>query len=115
MNKITLGAVNGSIEKWEKVADGTGVDQSERNCPLCQLFPWCEGCPVHKKTKKPQCFNTPWKKWDDHQYNKHHMTQYIDRKVMCPKCKELAQAEVDFLKSLLPINAREASQEGVRK
>lgn len=89
MTKKTLKALRGSIQKWEKIVEGTGVDQGVYNCPLCQLFYRldCKGCPVFERTGYPFCDKTPYREWEDD---------------CTPELKKLAQAEVDFLKSLLP-------------
>jgi len=53
MNKETLEALKGSIEKWKKIATGKGVDEGWKNCPLCRLFiiDGCRNCPVKLKTQ----------------------------------------------------------------
>jgi len=33
-----LEALKGSIKKWERIVEGTGVDEGADNCPLCELF-----------------------------------------------------------------------------
>lgn len=97
MNAKTLKALRGSIAKWQAIVDGTGVDEGNKNCPLCQRFVYfwfgykkpiakmCVGCPVYEKTGKKGCRNTPY---DDYAYGSDSIKN--------------AQAELDFLKSLLP-------------
>ncbi|HEA67338.1 MAG TPA: hypothetical protein ENI07_11030 [Desulfobacterales bacterium] len=96
MNKETLTALKGSIEKWEAIVEGTGIDGGYRNCPLCTLFidDNCRECP----TKCSGSF--PYGKWESHVDNEHWAEGTL--KIYCPTCKELAQAELDHLKSLLP-------------
>lgn len=101
MNRKTLRALKGSIKKWEKIATGKGIDQGSRDCPLCQLpNNNCDSvCPVNG------CMDSPWYDWQQHQTWFHGVKE--DRKTHrvfkgCPDCKPLAQAELDFLKSLLP-------------
>jgi len=62
MKMKTLEALKGSIKKWEKIHDGTGMDEGRDNCALCQRFQNedcdCDGCPVEVRTglevaKKP--------------------------------------------------------------
>ena len=90
MPAATLKALRGSIRKWEGIVAGTEEDYGEDNCPLCKLFlkKDCEGCPVSARTGKGSCFGTPY------------------RDTLRAFGKEAydtaAQAEVDFLKSLLP-------------
>lgn len=100
MDEKTLEALKGSIRKWEAIVAGTGVDEGGDNCPLCQLFSfscdegdyYCYGCPVMLKTGHDDCRTTPY---------------YAYR---ANKTTENAQAELDFLKSLLPPGEGERSQ-----
>lgn len=83
-----LEALRGSIKKWEAIVAGTGTDNGHRDCPLCQMFlqiSTCRGCPVMARTGKPECRGTPYR-------------QSVNT-------NEIAQAELDFLKSLLPESA----------
>lgn len=101
-------AIKGSIEKWERIVDGTGKDRYCYNCPLCKIHEDCEGCPVPVLTldnnggNLPEdyegCDDTPYEKWHHHLVNAH---KRLPRKVHCPTCKELAQAELDFLREVL--------------
>ena len=104
MDPATLEALKGSIEKWEEIVAGTGEDQSTANCPLCKMFfeNECIGCPVYKTTGAPHCDDTPYQtKWwplvaYDEDYPKVNSNQ---------RRLNAAQAELDFLKSLLPDGA----------
>ncbi len=77
-----------SIQKWQDIVDGTGIDDMSNNCALCEVMAQiesgneCDPCPVCRFTTQAQCDGTP----------------YIEYRA-CPS-KENAQAEVDFLKSL---------------
>jgi len=106
MNKKTLNALKGSIRKWEKIVNGTGVDFGGKNCPLCKLFPFCEDCPVFLKTWLKACENTPYEAWLIHQNKVHNRHGWrmpeSGLKVLCPECKRIAERELKFLKSLLP-------------
>ena len=107
MTTKTLKALNGTIKKWEKIVAGTGADEGSTNCPLCKFFvdlPFCYGCPIADFTKESGCFNTPWSKWLSHQYNRHDAKTEL--RVHCPTCRELAEEELRFLKSLLPKKER---------
>jgi len=33
-----LTALDGSIEKWRNIVEGTGTDLADDNCPLCHLY-----------------------------------------------------------------------------
>ncbi len=105
MDAKCLTALKGSIKKWEKISERTGVDLGTENCPLCKLFFHslfsCVGCPVAGKTKRNFCSKTPYKIWTMHHENKH-LNPDKDYQVQCPKCILLATQEVKFLKSLLP-------------
>ena len=93
MNAKTLEALLGSIAKWQAIIAGTAEDYGRTNCPLCQMF-WendCDGCPVKKKTGLEDCDGSPYEK--------------IDKAYKCGYKQpppELAKAELEFLKSLLP-------------
>ena len=102
MDKETLKALKGSIKKWEKIVAGTGVDDGGGNCPLCKLFlDSCDECPVTIETDKVGCWCSPWERWFQH-HRKKHGAICLPVKISCPTCTELAQKELDFLKSLLP-------------
>jgi len=103
VNKTTLEALKKSIEKWEKIVAEEGEDRGGENCALCELFAEdeCVGCPVYAKTGKTDCKGTPYKDWHEHQRD-HFYELEEPLVVRCPKCKEIAQKEVEFLKSLLP-------------
>ena len=124
MDDAWLGALKGSIQKWQDILDGTGFDQGGLNCPLCikaekeeneraasdsddydeQI---CLGCPVLPHTKgKGLCARTPYADWLKHQWT-HHPGRgdgVLVKRVYggCAECHRMAKAEVDFLKSLLP-------------
>lgn len=101
MNAKTLTALKGSIDKWQKIVDGTGVDDGALNCPLCRLFDdTCEKCPVAIKSGKSNCDNTPYPKWRDHQKSIHYASD--DWTVKCCWCRQFAEEELEFLKGLLP-------------
>ena len=100
MNQKTLKALKGSIVKWENIVNGTGVDESGYNCPLCKLFPKCYKCPVFEYSQPDDCNNTPYGEWLAHQ-RKVHDKRVRPFKIECKICERHAKAEVGFLKSLL--------------
>lgn len=102
MNVATLEALKGSIKKWEKIVDGTGVDNGADNCPLCKLFVMerCKDCPVYKETEEIFCRETPFMEFLGECVYENGI--FIGRKAVTNKQKKIAQLEVDFLKSLLP-------------
>lgn len=105
MKSETLKALQGSIQKWQNIVDGTGVDAGIENCPLCEIFNLpngCRGCPVREKVDTDYCGNTPFFNWAQHHFRKHYCRPskvYSD----CLDCERLAKAELEFLKSLLPV------------
>ncbi len=119
MKPEILTALRGSIKKWEDIVAGTGVDHGSSNCPLCQLFtptgghcPDCEQCPIVDISGEIKCWNTPYGDWDWHLMKEHPTAP--DRRARCPECVSLAQAEVDFLRSLLPEKEEGGGEGGLR-
>lgn len=98
MNANTLEALKGSIAKWEAIVAGTGIDEGDKNCPLCQAFANCDGCPVAEMTEQYACEGTPYYKFRS-------ALDEFPGKAVTKKQKKLAQAELDFLRSLLPSEA----------
>lgn len=106
MDEEDSAALEGSIKKWEEIVAGTGVDECFENCPLCALENSrctdddedCNGCVVKNRTGKSQCDGTPWEEWNEHQHT--HLGNVWPYRVKCDECARLAQAELDFLKSL---------------
>jgi hypothetical protein len=103
MDADTLTALRGSIAKWRAIVDGTGVNEGSANCPLCQKFNSiclghsgpcrCFGCPVFKDTAEHGCLGSPYDAYADAESDTDE-----DQELM----KNLAQAELTFLISLLP-------------
>lgn len=126
MDDKTLTALQGSIKKWEAIANGTGFDDGPRNCPLCIEFAdvyeensideWrregCCGCPVAEHVEDSGCGQTPYMNWIDYLYDSQGSesiegTNFGYRyRVFDERSKRLAQAELDFLRSLLPSSTR---------
>jgi hypothetical protein len=101
MDAKTLKALKASIAKWERnVAAETPRDAltGSDDCPLCALFfrSNCNGCPVEDRTGKPVCRDTPYEFADRMLWQ----WEYFDGSR--ERWQSAAQAEVDFLKSLLP-------------
>lgn len=100
MTKETLAALEGSIRKWEAIVKREGTDEAGTNCPLCHLFQDCSRCLIYEDTGYSTCRETPYTEWCSHQEKFHDgCFPYF---VTCSRCAELAQAEVDYLKGLLP-------------
>lgn len=100
MDAKTLEALQGSIEKWEAIVAGTGTNGGPCDCPLCQLYnvnSWlttdrCIGCPVMERTGLQLCADSPYMDYEQAEEDN------ADKEQL----EELAQAELDFLRSLLP-------------
>lgn len=111
MDAATLEALRGSVKKWEGIVAGTVVDEGPTNCPLCRMFyrkdtdgerAPCAGCPVSAYTGQPGCDGTPYGTYAEHEYEAHGHFRHKCHAPDCDEGRRLAQAEVDFLKSLLP-------------
>ena len=105
MDAKTLEALQGSIKKWEDIAAGAGQDRGWANCPLCLMFNnaedeerclGCRGCPV-ATSGHYYCDGTPYDIWS--------ALPGRPRVATNLEHKTVAQAELDFLKSLLPAEA----------
>lgn len=101
MNQETREALLASIAHWERIKKGVDTAWRSHDCALCLLFnntdeeSTCEGCPVYDATGQIYCRDTPYCAF----------VRYVNAHPFGANKKtfeELAQAEVDFLKSLLP-------------
>jgi hypothetical protein len=110
MDARTLTALKASIKHWEEnVAAETPDEASTRaiDCALCNEFDWdaCVGCPVMERAGVRLCRRTPYPRaFDAHavwQWNPNSESHKL-------VWRKAAQAELDFLKSLLP--AKEAAE-----
>lgn len=111
MEPATLAALRGSIAKWRAIVDGTGADHGTSNCPLCQMFydsdeyddegnlRDCIGCPVYDHTGEDNCCGTPFARWAMLVRDQSVETGRYAQDVVA---RDAAQAELDFLISLLP-------------
>lgn len=102
MEPKTLKALKASIKKWErnvKVRKPENAKTGPFDCSLCLKFfeKGCHGCPVSIKTGEICCYDTPY--WNARRALNEWLTypEYFKH-----KWQTAAQAEVDFLKSLLP-------------
>ena len=123
MDEPTLTALKESIQKWEGIVAGDGVDLGSYNCALCAIFHRtdsedtdCKGCPVSMHSSTPLCRNTPYMTWITIEHRalevvrqqekvcggvsvnqtRKYNSWYADTMIVA------ARAELDFLKSLLP-------------
>ena len=101
MDAKTKEALLASIKHWEENLAAESPEQASvdgENCALCQTFTNCRSCPVFFSTGLPQCENTPYylarvalQRW-----------KFAQMPAQKKVWEEAAQAEIDFLKSLLP-------------
>ena len=116
MNAETLAALKASIAKWEKnvrVRKADNVKAGVFECHLCELFnsletPFgeeCVGCPVGAHTGSKFCSGTPY---DAALYALRNWDQCDSENIPASRnaFRAAAQAEVDFLRSLLPEGER---------
>lgn len=93
-----------SIQKWRDIVAGKVGDKGLINCSLCQKYinRNCIGCVVWQDTNQPACYDTPYRGWFVHHRKEHTKERrpYKGRRIECPTCLELAQKELDYLKSL---------------
>lgn len=107
MDARTIGILQDEITHWENISNGIEIDFRISNSPLCQNFIGnriCYQCPVQDRTGKPHCNGTPIGAWQNHHFSVHNNFTCFYIKKGCNECQELAQKELDFLKSLLPDN-----------
>lgn len=90
-------ALEDSIKHWERLASGKrrfGEFAGSDSCALCKkfLYPttFCNGCPVAKKTGKPNCLGTPYGE----------CAKNIDLGYDSPQFKTAAKKMLKFLRSL---------------
>jgi hypothetical protein len=105
MDPATLEALKGSIRHWEENLAAETPDDAHTgpsHCLLCRRFhmnPNCEGCPVSQYTGQNNCHGTPYVMADRRHRFWNSMPDSDEYK---ERWREAAQAELDFLKSLLP-------------
>lgn len=113
MHPKTLEALKESIAKWEKnllAPEPDDVKTASTECPLCTLFFWvadvsmvCNGCPIKNATGQRQCAQTPYREATAYKYMWKAARNKNKREAYRLRCMEYVQMEVDFLKSLLPV------------
>ena len=104
MEAETLKALQGSIEKWQRIVRRTSaVDHGTQNCPLCTMFyeANCKSCPVRHATGQVHCYGSPYDEWSIHNFLCESLTHH-HRTPGCKECLRLARAELAFLVRLLP-------------
>ena len=105
MDAKTETALRASIKHWEEnVAAATPNEASTQpeDCALCRMFAIgaqdrCGGCPVAESTGVDSCCNTPYEN-ADFILKRWHFGAIDGQSAF----RDAAQAELDFLRSLLP-------------
>jgi hypothetical protein len=113
MDAATLEALKGSIGHWEDIVACRDNSSGVSACALCAMFREADGescteCPVKVHTGMDYCSGSPHEEFADAL-----MAVPFERKFLddgynfrdYPHLLPLAQAELDFLKSLLPVEA----------
>jgi hypothetical protein len=97
VNVEALEALQESVVVWQDIVDGKRASEGMDSCPLCAMFVSnnCSGCPVREHTSTCGCHGTPYANFADKCHNKLLAPDDVEG-------KRLAQAELDFLKSLIP-------------
>lgn len=112
MDDRILAALDASILHWEQnlaaeKSDDVRVDM--KDCALCDMFvesrgpdDACSGCPVRDRTGEDMCEETPyvaayfaWRRWWNVSSEDHALRAVF---------RSRAQEEIDFLRSLRPVD-----------
>lgn len=106
MNRKTEIALRQSITKWKQIVAGKLAERGTLTCPLCQMFNTgfsCGECPVAERTGFSFCCDTPYWEWHE-AFPDSELPNHVNNNHAGPREKlvKLAQAETDFLISLLP-------------
>lgn len=105
MKTVVLKALKASIAHWKRMRNGTQKANESPDgecCPLCNLFRYvnCRQCPVFKRTRRMRCCGTPW-------FGARFNFIMRDRgSVFKEAWEKTANAEIAFLKSLLPVKKK---------
>lgn len=101
-NKIIM---DFTVEKWEKILCGKGIDKGRINCACCIVSDLyyhelgtvdrCFSCLIRNETNMTGCEYTPYIKWLYHQNLAHPTIR--DRKINCSFCEVIAKEELQFL------------------
>ena len=93
-------ALRKSIRKWQKIVNGTGVDNGTDNCALCAEFHAenCTGCPIKEITHEQCCNGTPYELWENEYLNANGKGGYSFACV--PEQRIAATAMLNFLKAV---------------
>lgn len=99
----TLAALKATISHWEtnlvRAKTREPLSMGTLACPLCRKFVAddCAGCPIYLHTGEFSCHGTPYASIYRHQRDAILFDDHYHEKLV-----RLVQAELDFLRSLLP-------------
>lgn len=65
------------VEKWALLVKSP-QGKHEPDCPLCEAYPGCSGCPIYEKTGWGQCSGTPYRVWSHTSSEKRTLAQAQD-------------------------------------
>jgi len=86
-----------TIEKWRRIKDGERVGNNVWGfCALCDVYEYCDSCPIGIKTGLQCCRHTPYEVWHKHRRIEHH--SFLAG--WCDECEKIANDEYDFLVKL---------------
>lgn len=112
MTPETIKAIKESIAKWDIICHGMIAERGKLTCPLCEMYitnERCTDCPITMHTKYPWCHLTPYKDfYDEFRYSPSRRNRFIVNAVNVPAACDAAEAEVEFMISLLPYKERKA-------
>ena len=109
MTPEALRALRGSIQKWHNIVYHNGLNKGTMNCPLCQKFSFCGGCPVFEHSGLSGCNGTPYIKWHNIVY---HNGKTAWGRSTTDEEKAAALEELEFLVCLLPEGKKAKMKDG---
>jgi hypothetical protein len=109
-------ALRESIAHWERMRDDPdcGEEPYDRDCALCAIYydveydeQKCMGCPVFESSGSRHCIASPYER-ASREWRRWRTAQPGEKRAAKTAWRKAAQAEIDFLRSLLdeePANA----------
>lgn len=95
-----------SIQKWQDIVNGAGLDQGGDNCALCETHEHCSSCPILLPGDRRHCLSTPYLRWRKHIGEAHPTTSNHCYAVFCNECLVLAKEMLAFLEHIGENKAR---------
>lgn len=86
---------------WDKIYKRSGYDNGILDGAFCKAYHIhnCFRCPVKLYTGKKFCVQTPYEKWQNHQFTIHkkYDKNISGFEILCTDCKKLVLDEINFL------------------